>query len=118
MELLPPSCQTISEDDCLPMDQFAVHLLPHLLHLASDRVPNVRVLLAKTLKQTLLEKGEWWKGLHGLTACLCVPPLAYSQLERRSHIRCGWLLLVQSDLLVESIACGLRDHGSPVLREQ
>ncbi|XP_054672032.1 serine/threonine-protein phosphatase 4 regulatory subunit 1 isoform X7 [Grus americana] len=49
-------CQTISEDDCLPMDQFAVHLLPHLLHLASDRVPNVRVLLAKTLKQTLLEK--------------------------------------------------------------
>ncbi|XP_069709974.1 serine/threonine-protein phosphatase 4 regulatory subunit 1 isoform X3 [Phaenicophaeus curvirostris] len=49
-------CQTITEDDCLPMDQFAVHLLPHLLHLASDRVPNVRVLLAKTLKQTLLEK--------------------------------------------------------------
>ncbi|XP_023777098.1 serine/threonine-protein phosphatase 4 regulatory subunit 1 isoform X3 [Cyanistes caeruleus] len=49
-------CQTISEDDCLPMDQFAVHLLPHLLHLASDKVPNVRVLLAKTLKQTLLEK--------------------------------------------------------------
>ncbi|KAM4687056.1 serine/threonine-protein phosphatase 4 regulatory subunit 1 [Amazona ochrocephala] len=49
-------CQTISEDDCLPMDQFSVHLLPHLLHLASDRVPNVRVLLAKTLKQTLLEK--------------------------------------------------------------
>uniref|UniRef100_A0A8C5TIZ1 Serine/threonine-protein phosphatase 4 regulatory subunit 1 n=1 Tax=Malurus cyaneus samueli TaxID=2593467 RepID=A0A8C5TIZ1_9PASS len=49
-------CQTIIEDDCLPMDQFAVHLLPHLLHLASDKVPNVRVLLAKTLKQTLLEK--------------------------------------------------------------
>ncbi|KFR06443.1 Serine/threonine-protein phosphatase 4 regulatory subunit 1, partial [Opisthocomus hoazin] len=49
-------CQTISEDDCLPMDQFAVYLLPHLLYLASDRVPNVRVLLAKTLKQTLLEK--------------------------------------------------------------
>lgn len=64
MKLLPSSCQTISEDDCLPMDQFAVHLLPHLLHLASDRVPNVRVLLAKTLKQTLLEKGEWWEGLH------------------------------------------------------
>ncbi|XP_053103333.1 serine/threonine-protein phosphatase 4 regulatory subunit 1 isoform X3 [Hemicordylus capensis] len=49
-------CQTIIEDDCLPMDQFAEHLLPHLLHLASDRVPNVRVLLAKTLRQTLLEK--------------------------------------------------------------
>ncbi|XP_064006285.1 serine/threonine-protein phosphatase 4 regulatory subunit 1 isoform X4 [Pogoniulus pusillus] len=49
-------CQFIIEDDCLPMDQFAVHLLPHLLHLASDRIPNVRLLLAKTLKQTLLEK--------------------------------------------------------------
>ncbi|XP_074843552.1 serine/threonine-protein phosphatase 4 regulatory subunit 1 isoform X2 [Carettochelys insculpta] len=49
-------CQTVIEDDCLPMDQFAVYLLPHLLHLASDRVPNVRVLLAKTLRQTLLEK--------------------------------------------------------------
>lgn len=60
MKLPLCSCQTISEDDCLPMDQFAVHLLPHLLHLASDKVPNVRVLLAKTLKQTLLEKG-WWQ---------------------------------------------------------
>ncbi|KAM8966915.1 serine/threonine-protein phosphatase 4 regulatory subunit 1 [Pelodytes ibericus] len=49
-------CQALIEDDCLPMDQFALHLMPHLLHLASDRVPNVRVLLAKTLKQTLLEK--------------------------------------------------------------
>ncbi|TFK12349.1 ras-related protein Rab-5A [Platysternon megacephalum] len=49
-------CQTVIEDDCLPMDQFAVQLLPHLLHLASDRVPNVRILLAKTLRQTLLEK--------------------------------------------------------------
>lgn len=51
------------------MDQFAVHLMPHLLTLANDRVPNVRVLLAKTLRQTLLEKGRratheeegrWW----------------------------------------------------------
>ncbi|XP_062057345.1 serine/threonine-protein phosphatase 4 regulatory subunit 1 isoform X4 [Lepus europaeus] len=49
-------CQTVIEDDCLPMDQFALHLMPHLLTLANDRVPNVRVLLAKTLRQTLLEK--------------------------------------------------------------
>ncbi|KAM6217483.1 serine/threonine-protein phosphatase 4 regulatory subunit 1 [Rhynchocyon petersi] len=49
-------CQTVIEDDCLPMDQFAVHLMPHLLTLANDRVPNVRVLLAKTLRQSLLEK--------------------------------------------------------------
>lgn len=46
-----------------------MHLMPHLLTLANDRVPNVRVLLAKTLRQTLLEKGRratreeqgrWW----------------------------------------------------------
>ncbi|KAM9631619.1 serine/threonine-protein phosphatase 4 regulatory subunit 1 isoform 1-T1 [Trichechus inunguis] len=49
-------CQTVIEDDCLPMDQFALHLMPHLLTLANDRVPNVRVLLAKTLRQSLLEK--------------------------------------------------------------
>lgn len=40
------------------MDQFAVRLMPQLLTLANDRVPNVRVLLAKTLRQTLLEKGR------------------------------------------------------------
>lgn len=39
------------------MDQFVEHLLPSLLSLASDPVPNVRVLLAKALRQTLLEKG-------------------------------------------------------------
>lgn len=39
------------------MDQFVEHLLPSLLSLSSDPVPNVRVLLAKTLRQTLLEKG-------------------------------------------------------------
>ncbi|XP_075389326.1 serine/threonine-protein phosphatase 4 regulatory subunit 1 isoform X2 [Tenrec ecaudatus] len=49
-------CQTVIEDDCLPMDQFAMYLMPHLLTLANDRVPNVRVLLAKTLRQNLLEK--------------------------------------------------------------
>ena len=38
------------------MDQFAVHLMLYLLTLANDSVPNVQVLLAKTLRQTLLEK--------------------------------------------------------------
>jgi serine/threonine-protein phosphatase 4 regulatory subunit 1 len=49
-------CQIVIEDDCLPMDQFAMHLMPHLLTLTNDSVPNVRVLLAKTLSQTLLQK--------------------------------------------------------------
>lgn len=45
------------EEECMPVDQFVEHLLPSLLSLASDPVPNVRVLLAKALRQTLLEKG-------------------------------------------------------------
>uniref|UniRef100_UPI00398E8ABC serine/threonine-protein phosphatase 4 regulatory subunit 1-like isoform X2 n=1 Tax=Pristiophorus japonicus TaxID=55135 RepID=UPI00398E8ABC len=49
-------CQAVIEDDYIPIEQFAEHLMPHLLQLASDPVPNVRVLLAKTLRQTLLEK--------------------------------------------------------------
>ncbi|XP_039174395.1 serine/threonine-protein phosphatase 4 regulatory subunit 1-like isoform X1 [Crotalus tigris] len=49
-------CQAVVEEECLPVDQFVEHLLPSLLSLASDPVPNVRVLLAKALRQTLLEK--------------------------------------------------------------
>ncbi|KAI4886613.1 hypothetical protein NFI96_012734 [Prochilodus magdalenae] len=49
-------CQAIVEEDCMPMDQFAQHLLPCLLSLSSDPVPNVRVLVAKALRQSVLEK--------------------------------------------------------------
>ncbi|KAK2889538.1 hypothetical protein Q8A67_014913 [Cirrhinus molitorella] len=49
-------CQAVVEEDCMPMDQFAQHLLPSLLSLSSDPVPNVRVLVAKALRQSVLEK--------------------------------------------------------------
>ncbi|XP_060133477.1 serine/threonine-protein phosphatase 4 regulatory subunit 1 [Zootoca vivipara] len=49
-------CQAVVEEECMPADHFVEHLLPSLLSLASDPVPNVRVLLAKALRQTLLEK--------------------------------------------------------------
>ncbi|KAJ8358900.1 hypothetical protein SKAU_G00154250 [Synaphobranchus kaupii] len=49
-------CQAIVEEDCMPMDQFAQHLLPSLLSLSSDPVANVRVLVAKALRQSVLEK--------------------------------------------------------------
>uniref|UniRef100_A0A452T5D0 Putative serine/threonine-protein phosphatase 4 regulatory subunit 1-like n=1 Tax=Ursus maritimus TaxID=29073 RepID=A0A452T5D0_URSMA len=49
-------CQAVVSNECIPVDQFVEHLLPSLLSLASDPVPNVRVLLAKALRQTLLEK--------------------------------------------------------------
>uniref|UniRef100_A0A8D0C254 WW-binding domain-containing protein n=1 Tax=Salvator merianae TaxID=96440 RepID=A0A8D0C254_SALMN len=46
----------VVEEECMPVDRFVEHLLPSLLSLASDPVPNVRVLLSKALRQTLLEK--------------------------------------------------------------
>ncbi|XP_041588799.1 serine/threonine-protein phosphatase 4 regulatory subunit 1-like isoform X2 [Vulpes lagopus] len=49
-------CQAVVSEECIPVDQFVEHLLPSLLSLATDPVPNVRVLLAKALRQTLLEK--------------------------------------------------------------
>ncbi|XP_073686905.1 serine/threonine-protein phosphatase 4 regulatory subunit 1 isoform X2 [Garra rufa] len=54
-------CQLSIEEECLSLDQFSEHLLPPLLQLASDPVPNVRVLLAKTLRQTLLEREYFLK---------------------------------------------------------
>lgn len=53
--------QAIVEEDCMPMDQFAQHLLPSLLSLSSDPVANVRVLVAKALRQSVMEKGKDWE---------------------------------------------------------
>jgi hypothetical protein len=55
----PPlfACQLVIEDDCVSLEQFSEHLLAPLLQLASDPVANVRVLLAKTIRQSLMERG-------------------------------------------------------------
>uniref|UniRef100_A0AAX7T6D9 WW-binding domain-containing protein n=1 Tax=Astatotilapia calliptera TaxID=8154 RepID=A0AAX7T6D9_ASTCA len=45
-------CQAVVEEDCMPMEQFSQHLLPSLLSLSSDPVANVRVLVAKALRQS------------------------------------------------------------------
>uniref|UniRef100_A0A669BQ77 Protein phosphatase 4 regulatory subunit 1 n=1 Tax=Oreochromis niloticus TaxID=8128 RepID=A0A669BQ77_ORENI len=50
-------CQAVVEEDCMPMEQFSQHLLPSLLSLSSDPVANVRVLVAKALRQSVMEKG-------------------------------------------------------------
>ncbi|XP_076827550.1 serine/threonine-protein phosphatase 4 regulatory subunit 1 isoform X2 [Brachyhypopomus gauderio] len=49
-------CQLAIEEDCVALERFSEHLLVPLLQLASDPVPNVRVLLAKTLRQSLMER--------------------------------------------------------------
>ncbi|XP_026057459.1 serine/threonine-protein phosphatase 4 regulatory subunit 1-like isoform X2 [Carassius auratus] len=58
-------CQLSIEEECLSLEQFSEHLLPPLLQLASDPVPNVRVLLAKTLRQTLLEREYFVSSVNG-----------------------------------------------------
>ncbi|XP_008319375.1 serine/threonine-protein phosphatase 4 regulatory subunit 1 isoform X2 [Cynoglossus semilaevis] len=49
-------CQAIVEEECMPMEQFSQHLLPSLLSLSHDPVANVRVLVAKALRQSVMEK--------------------------------------------------------------
>uniref|UniRef100_A0A8C5GUM8 WW-binding domain-containing protein n=1 Tax=Gouania willdenowi TaxID=441366 RepID=A0A8C5GUM8_GOUWI len=49
-------CQAVVEEDCMPMEQFSQHMLPSLLSLSSDPVANVRVLVAKALRQSVMEK--------------------------------------------------------------
>ncbi|XP_045884498.1 serine/threonine-protein phosphatase 4 regulatory subunit 1 isoform X1 [Micropterus dolomieu] len=49
-------CQAVVEEDCMAMEQFSQHLLPSLLSLSSDPVANVRVLVAKALRQSVMEK--------------------------------------------------------------
>ena len=51
------SSEAVASKECVPMDQSVEHLLPSLLSLISDPVPNTRVLLAKALRPILLEKG-------------------------------------------------------------
>lgn len=55
----------------MPMDQFSQHLLPSLLSLSSDPVANVRVLVAKALRQSVMEKGTVTLLYYYITHILC-----------------------------------------------
>lgn len=64
----------------MPMEQFGQHLLPSLLSLSSDPVANVRVLVAKALRQSVMEKGKKYNrnsvssNTHSLCCCqMCLP---------------------------------------------
>ena len=51
-------CYYILEDGSLTSEQFANELLPSLLSLGSDRIPNVRIALAKVLAQHIMHSGQ------------------------------------------------------------
>lgn len=77
---LPSSPQAVVEEDCMPMEQFSQHLLPSLLSLSSDPVANVRVLVAKALRQSVMEKGtseQLELNEHGLDNSTMFAPVSY-----------------------------------------
>uniref|UniRef100_A0A669F9G3 Protein phosphatase 4 regulatory subunit 1 n=1 Tax=Oreochromis niloticus TaxID=8128 RepID=A0A669F9G3_ORENI len=72
-------CQAVVEEDCMPMEQFSQHLLPSLLSLSSDPVANVRVLVAKALRQSVMEKAYFKE-----PGCACADELEETVMALQS----------------------------------
>lgn len=85
----------------MPMDQFAQHLLPSLLSLSSDSVANVRVLVAKALRQSVMEKG-------GLLWSFLLAARLYTPVVSVVFISCDCVWIVSRSLL--------QGAGLPLLR--
>lgn len=49
--------QAIIDEDAVPLDRFVSVVLPGLIALSQDSVPNVRISVAKVLSQSLMTKG-------------------------------------------------------------
>lgn len=50
--------QAIIDENAVPLDRFVSVVLPGLIALSQDSVPNVRISVAKVLSQSLMNKGE------------------------------------------------------------
>ncbi|EDV25579.1 uncharacterized protein TRIADDRAFT_55822 [Trichoplax adhaerens] len=61
-------CQSLLENQSETPEDFAVRFLPSLLELATDKVPNVRLGVARTLSQTISKIGKAF--FHDITLCL------------------------------------------------
>lgn len=71
----------------MPMEQFSQHLLPSLLSLSSDPVANVRVLVAKALRQSVMEKGKLHsKPVTDAVVCVRVKSLGFNVFIRYCRI--------------------------------
>lgn len=58
-------CLAILEDEALPLDMFSKILLPSLLNISHDPVPNVRLLLSQVMSGQIIPRGVYTKVLHG-----------------------------------------------------
>ena len=57
-------CLAILEDEALPLDMFSKILLPSLLNISHDPVPNVRLLLSQVMSGQIIPRGVYTKVLH------------------------------------------------------
>ena len=55
-------CEMFLLHDHISCELFACECLPTLLQLARDKVPNVRIAIAKLLKDSVMSSGQWWVG--------------------------------------------------------
>ena len=51
--------QNILEENSLSQDQFATEILPVLMTLSVDPIPNVRIALSRTLAKFVIHSGVW-----------------------------------------------------------
>lgn len=54
-------CLAVLEDQSLPLDMFSKHLLPCLLNISHDPVPNVRLTLSRVMSGQIIPRGEFKK---------------------------------------------------------
>lgn len=70
-------CYTLLEDDAETGVHFGKEFLPSLLSLLSDRIPNVRLSVARTLTKILINCG---KSLLSLILLACLPACLFDCL--------------------------------------
>ncbi|XP_066603921.1 serine/threonine-protein phosphatase 4 regulatory subunit 1-like isoform X2 [Prorops nasuta] len=58
-------CERLISSDAITGEKFSEEMLPSLLKLSWDKVPNVRLAVARTMAQDILAKGSDWLGEQG-----------------------------------------------------
>lgn len=52
-------CLAVLEEQSLPLDMFSKHLLPCMLNISHDPVPNVRLTLSRVMSGQIIPRGEF-----------------------------------------------------------
>ncbi|CAD1477497.1 unnamed protein product, partial [Heterotrigona itama] len=56
-------CAKIISNNAISGDRFSQEMLPTLLEISSDKVPNVRLVVARTLSENVVPMGSEWLGV-------------------------------------------------------